>query len=83
MSDPKQTFSATLQRRARTSSGASVWKRWLGPSSRRDESVVPFHLDFGGTPDPPFQSTGSISKMMLTTGVLPLLEALLVMAPVS
>ena len=72
-----------LHRRARACSRASVWKGWLGPSSGRDENVAPFHLDFGGTADPPFQSTGSISKVIRTVGELPLLEALLVMAPVS
>ncbi len=72
-----------LHRSARASSRASVWKRWLGPSSGRDEIGLPFYLDFGSTAEPPFQSTGSISKVIRTAGELALLEALLVMFPAS
>ena len=72
-----------LHRRARACSRASVWKRWLGPSSGRDESVLRFHLDFGGTAEPPFQSAGNISKLIIRTGELPLLLAAVVTSPDS
>jgi len=50
---------------------------------RKGRKGIPFHLDFWGTADPPFQSTGSISKMRLTTGELVLLKAAWVMFPGS